>query len=400
MIPKPAGSACAQCPSRDRKCVHPERSLHTRLAIVGEAPGRNELEQGRPFIGASGRMLERGLRTIGLRRSDVHWTNAVLCETPEQDLKAAAKCCGARLRAELGSTAASVIMPVGAYALQSTLGLSKKPQIQKWRGSVSEIRLQDSSATAVEAAAKSHRSGTSDPSAGWPPSGGLTAYVCPTLHPAFIMRPTGAAWRPIVEIDVERIGRVLRNGFTPPENAAGRRMIVARTEELLSESLAALAPGAVAFDVETVGLGPVYTDLVCFALSDGNLTVVIPWSQGRDGRDPWWDHPAKIAERVSDALSSRICVTHNGPAFDHIVAARYGIRIAQWDDTLLGAHALAGHLPKRLAHVVTLYCDVPPWKELEDRTATLERLWTYNGRDTLYTALAHQAQRQAMKEAA
>jgi hypothetical protein len=55
----------------------------------------------------------------------------------------------------------------------------------------------------------------------------------------------------------------------------------------------------------------------------------------------------------------------------------------------LMTHAHASHLPKGLSHVVQLRLDVTAWKEQEDRTADLERLWTYNARDTLYTSLAY-----------
>jgi uracil-DNA glycosylase family 4 len=374
--PKPAGAACAQCPARDTKCVWPEAASNAngraRLAIVGEGPGRNELEQGRPFIGASGRMLMRGMKTLGLQRSDIHWTNAVLCECPAELLPKAAKQCAARLRAELAAVQAPVVMPVGAFGLQSSLQLPRRPQILKWRGSVSEISY-------------GKATGTGDPA----PIVGSGTLVAPTIHPAFIMR--APKWAPVLEIDVARVGRLLAlvsegKRWLPPEAQQGRRVVIARDEGTLLAGLESLG-AAVGNDVETVGLGPITTRLVCLALSDGPTTLVIPWSRGRDGRDPWWPFPDRIAAAITRALASRVSVTHNGAAFDFIVEDRYGIHVAKWEDTLLAAHATEAHMPKNLAHVVTQGLDVPPWKQLEDRTADLERLWFYNARDTLYTIL-------------
>lgn len=48
-----------------------------RIMLVGEAPGRNEDKQGRPFVGAAGKFLEELLGVAGLTRSDVYITNVV-----------------------------------------------------------------------------------------------------------------------------------------------------------------------------------------------------------------------------------------------------------------------------------------------------------------------------------
>jgi DNA polymerase len=45
--------------------------------IVGEAPGKNEVEQGRPFVGKSGQYLESVLNALGVRREEVFITNVV-----------------------------------------------------------------------------------------------------------------------------------------------------------------------------------------------------------------------------------------------------------------------------------------------------------------------------------
>jgi DNA polymerase len=53
------------------------------LLFVGEGPGANEDEQGEPFVGRSGDVLDETLREVGLDRGDVRITNCVRCRPPE-----------------------------------------------------------------------------------------------------------------------------------------------------------------------------------------------------------------------------------------------------------------------------------------------------------------------------
>lgn len=366
VAPKLPGANCGKCPARGGKLVPPEPAKgRARLAIVGEAPGQNELRLGRPFIGASGGMLCAGLETLGLARRDVHWTNAVPCEVSQREQPAARKACAERLRLELRECGARVVMPVGGFGLHSAMGGNKRPSILAWRGSVNPVRLG--------------------------PEAPIT-YVCPTVHPAFTMRAD--KWKPVLEIDVARIGRVLdevesTGRWLPPEERDGRRIVIGRDERTLERELPNLG-AEVGDDVETVGLGPTRTALVCLALSDGMTTVVIPWAKASNGREPWWQDPRGVAQLLTRCLGDRLAVTHNGPAFDHIVQVRYGIHVSAWGDTLLASHALESHMPKNLAHCVTQGLDVTAWKQQEDRGADIERLWIYNARDTLYTILRWQ----------
>lgn len=60
-----------------------EGSHDAHIMFVGEAPGKNEAEKGRPFYGAAGRVLEKLLATIDLSREDVYITNIVKDRPPE-----------------------------------------------------------------------------------------------------------------------------------------------------------------------------------------------------------------------------------------------------------------------------------------------------------------------------
>jgi DNA polymerase len=77
-------AACRRCElhkSRTRT-VPGEGSLHSKVMFLGEAPGRSEDEEGRPFVGAAGRLLTKLMESIGLRREEVFITNVVKCRPP------------------------------------------------------------------------------------------------------------------------------------------------------------------------------------------------------------------------------------------------------------------------------------------------------------------------------
>src|ERR1700692_2921586 len=58
-----------------------------KLLIVGEAPGKYEDEQGQPFVGPTGQILNDHLFKAGIRRSDCYITNVVKFRPPYNDIK-------------------------------------------------------------------------------------------------------------------------------------------------------------------------------------------------------------------------------------------------------------------------------------------------------------------------
>lgn len=62
--------------------VFGEGNPHAKLMFIGEAPGREEDIQGKPFVGRSGQLLNRILDAIGISRDDVFITNIVKCRPP------------------------------------------------------------------------------------------------------------------------------------------------------------------------------------------------------------------------------------------------------------------------------------------------------------------------------
>lgn len=76
---------CRKCPlHRSRKRAVPGEGLPSATAMfIGEAPGKEEDEQGRPFVGRSGGFLDNLLESVGTSRHQVYITSAVKCRPPE-----------------------------------------------------------------------------------------------------------------------------------------------------------------------------------------------------------------------------------------------------------------------------------------------------------------------------
>src|SRR5918912_575448 len=69
--------------SQTRKnAVAGEGQISSKIMFIGEAPGKNEDQQGKPFVGAAGQVLDELLKHAGIDRSQVFITNVVKCRPP------------------------------------------------------------------------------------------------------------------------------------------------------------------------------------------------------------------------------------------------------------------------------------------------------------------------------
>ena len=77
-------SICTKCALHEsrKKAVTGEGPADAEIMFIGEGPGFHENEQGRPFVGASGKFLDQLLEQAGLTRSDVFIANVVKCRPP------------------------------------------------------------------------------------------------------------------------------------------------------------------------------------------------------------------------------------------------------------------------------------------------------------------------------
>lgn len=92
---------------------------HAEVVFIGEAPGQREDEQGIPFVGQAGKLLDELLGTIDLKREDVYITNVVKFRPPENrdPTPEEKEACLPFLQMELAIIKPKVVVPLGRHAL-------------------------------------------------------------------------------------------------------------------------------------------------------------------------------------------------------------------------------------------------------------------------------------------
>jgi DNA polymerase len=73
---------CPELAAQATNLVIGDGNLNAEIVFIGEAPGKNEDEQGLPFVGAAGKFLNEMLAEAGMERSDVYITNIVKYRPP------------------------------------------------------------------------------------------------------------------------------------------------------------------------------------------------------------------------------------------------------------------------------------------------------------------------------
>jgi DNA polymerase len=130
------------------QAVFGEGPADATVVIVGEVPGDQEDQQGHPFVGPAGRLLDRALVDAGIDRDTVYVTNAVkhfkfkraergkrrIHEKPGRTEVVA---CRPWLLAELDAVRPELVVLLGAVAAQSLLGTGFK--VTKERGKLVEL---------------------------------------------------------------------------------------------------------------------------------------------------------------------------------------------------------------------------------------------------------------------
>ena len=116
-----------------------EGSIDAKIAFIGEAPGQSEEAQGRPFIGASGNLLNDILSDLNLSRNDIYITNVLKYRPPHNNFHAYKALginlfdCIQELKHEINQLNPNVCVVFGANALNALTGHKK---ITNWRGSI------------------------------------------------------------------------------------------------------------------------------------------------------------------------------------------------------------------------------------------------------------------------
>ena len=99
---------------------------HAELMFVGEGPGADEDEQGLPFVGRAGQLLNNMISAMGLKREQVYIANIVKCRPPGNRTPERDECdtCSPFLMRQIRVVRPKVIVALGATAAKNLLGMS------------------------------------------------------------------------------------------------------------------------------------------------------------------------------------------------------------------------------------------------------------------------------------
>lgn len=168
-------AVCTRCPLHVGRTnpVFADGAPTAALMFIGEAPGRDEDMQGKPFVGRAGQLLTKMIEAMQFRRDEVYIANIVKCRPPENRVPAdeeAAACLPYLLR-QIELVQPKVMVLLGATAVGRLLG---KTGISGLRGNWHEFH---------------------------------GVRVMPTFHPAYLLRSPAKkkeAWE-----DLQKVMRVL-----------------------------------------------------------------------------------------------------------------------------------------------------------------------------------------------
>lgn len=132
-------SRCALCLNREH-VVFGDGNPEAQLMFIGEAPGKKEAELGIPFVGSSGRILDKMLASIKIKREDIYLTNICKCRPPENrdPLPAEVSECWPWLEKQIEIINPEIIVTLGRYALNCFLPEAKISEIH---GQVINVKL-------------------------------------------------------------------------------------------------------------------------------------------------------------------------------------------------------------------------------------------------------------------
>ena len=111
---------CRACPLHESRtnCVFGVGNPQAKLMFVGEAPGEQEDMTGEPFVGAAGKLFDKYLAAVGIRREDVYIANIIKCRPPKNrdPLPEEQDACIDYLRAQVKAIRPRIIVCLGRIA--------------------------------------------------------------------------------------------------------------------------------------------------------------------------------------------------------------------------------------------------------------------------------------------
>ena len=170
-------AACTRCDlhkSRE-KSVFQRGDVNSKIVFVGEAPGAEENQQGLPFVGRAGKLLDSMIVAMGHTREDVYVCNICKCRPPDNRKPSPEemKTCSPFLVRQLDIVSPKVIIALGATAMEALLGPGEG--VTKRRGKWAEWNK---------------------------------TKVMVTFHPSYLLRNPSA--KEVVKLDLQEVLRYLK----------------------------------------------------------------------------------------------------------------------------------------------------------------------------------------------
>jgi uracil-DNA glycosylase family 4 len=344
-------------------CLWGEGPKKARVMVVGEAPGASEDKEGRPFVGASGKVLREELARVGVSPEEVYITNTVKCRPPDNAKPKAGqiKACKQYLDAEIESVKPEYIITLGAVPTKLLL---KKAKITEVHGQVIEM----------------------------PNFKGMACF-----HPAYTLYDPSKL--PVLKKDFQRIANEI-NGVKQKKAIFKWRLI---NDENLSEFFEDLDNCEwFSFDTETSSLDwfkpGEYLSCLNMSFDNGGGTWVLPLQMPFSPYLNKLKRQHFIIKMIADRLrrKKKKGVAHNGKYDNHWLDALYGVTFPLDFDTMLASHCIDENRSHGLDQLATLYLDAPyydiplNWKQgkfkpNECNETNVRTMYRYGGKDAFYT---------------
>ena len=141
--------ACTKCPlsGKRKNAVPGDGPENARVMFVGEAPGAQEDQQGLPFVGPAGRLLNELLAQAGLPRESVYITNIVKCRPPgnRDPMPSEIEACHDYLVGQIAAINPAALCTLGSPALRTLvdpkLSISRVHGTSQRRGGILYVPL-------------------------------------------------------------------------------------------------------------------------------------------------------------------------------------------------------------------------------------------------------------------
>jgi DNA polymerase len=329
--PRKPSSECQACDLFYRcitTCCPPSGSKKAKVMLAGEAPGKDEDEKGKPFVGDAGKKLRYILSKIGITAKSFFITNSCRCRPPKnaEPTKKQIDACAPHLLYEVLTVKPKVIVTLGATAFKTVTGLNEP--VKNVRGFPEEYEFDYVS-----------------------PEGKIYRHKCwviPTYHPSAALRGGGWVYDSIIQHDIE-LARSYAEDNIVLSKPDTKSFIAKTIKEVEAICLRLKSYNIAAFDVETTGLRYLDDEILCigFCVKKGEV-LIIPILQ-QDKKKYWSDSDLEIVKDLLRDVFTSIRFIGQNIKFDlNYIRTFLGVIIKVAFDTMTAQHVMDENKPSNL----------------------------------------------------